>query len=63
METKEKKEPIEQVLEEIKILKKEVFYNRVLLGIFLIFSLLYVHFQMTNLGDIIGMLVQIFMPN
>lgn len=48
---------------EIKRLTREVWYNRVALAMFLALSLFYIHLQTSRLGDVIGTLIEIFLPN
>lgn len=56
------KEQNETIIGLQKRLLKEVFYNRVIYTICLIIALLYVHFQFLNVSEILGMLIQIFLP-
>ena len=48
---------------EVNRLTREVWYNRVALAMFLALSLFYVHLQTSRLGDVIGTLIEIFLPN
>lgn len=64
------REIIEILLEETreqrkeqKRLTREVWYNRVALAMFLALSLFYIHLQTSRLGDVIGTLIEIFLPN
>ena len=54
---------VAELLEGQKKLKKEINVNRVMFGICLVVSLLYIHFQAVHLGDIIGTLIEMFMPS
>lgn len=56
------KETREQRKEQ-KRLTREVWYNRVALAMFLALSLFYIHLQTSRLGDVIGTLIEIFLPN
>ena len=56
------KETREQRKEQ-KGLTREVWYNRVALAMFLALSLFYIHLQTSRLGDVIGTLIEIFLPN
>lgn len=56
------KETREQQKEQ-KRLTREVWYNRVALAMFLALSLFYIHLQTSRLGDVIGTLIEIFLPN
>ena len=56
------KETREQRKEQ-KRLTHEVWYNRVALAMFLALSLFYIHLQTSRLGDVIGTLIEIFLPN
>lgn len=48
---------------EVNRLTREVWYNRVALAMFLALSLFYIHLQTSRLGDVIGTLIEIFLPN
>ena len=56
------KETREQRKEQTR-LTREVWYNRVALAMFLALSLFYIHLQTSRLGDVIGTLIEIFLPN
>ena len=59
MSSEEQKE----LKEEIQKLRKEVIVNRYIAGALFLISLLYIHYQAKTVKDIIGVLVEIFMPN
>ena len=67
VEPKDKPADLEKMVAELlegqKKLKKEINVNRVMFGICLVVSLLYIHFQAVHLGDIIGTLIEMFMPS
>ena len=56
------KETREQRKEQKRLIR-EVWYNRVALAMFLVLSLFYIHLQTSRLGDVIGTLIEIFLPN
>lgn len=56
------KETREQQKEQKRLIR-EVWYNRVALAMFLALSLFYIHLQTSRLGDVIGTLIEIFLPN
>lgn len=56
------KETREQRKEQKRLIR-EVWYNRVALAMFLALSLFYIHLQTSRLGDVIGTLIEIFLPN
>lgn len=50
-----------ELLYEIKALKREIWYNRIVLAIFFGIGLFYIHLQTSRLGDILGTFIQMFM--
>lgn len=47
--------------EELKKLKKEIFYNRIIQGVFLLLVLFYIHMKIESINDTISLLIQVFM--
>lgn len=54
-------EKLDKILAENRSLRRELLTNRVIDAVILVIVLLYINFRITNLQDIIGTLVEIFM--
>lgn len=54
-------EKVDKILVENRALRKELLTNRVIDAVILIIVLLYINYKITNLQDIVGVLVQVFM--
>ena len=54
-------EKLDKILVENRALRKELLTNRVIDAVILIIVLLYINYKITNLQDIVGVLVQVFM--
>ena len=54
-------EKLDKILAENRALRKELLTNRVIDTVILVIVLLYINFRITNLQDIVGTLVEIFM--
>ncbi len=55
------RELLETMAKEIKQLRHELIVNRVIFAICLVVSLLYMHFRISHLRDIISVLVEMFL--
>lgn len=54
-------EKLDKILAENRSLRRELLTNRVIDAVILVIVLLYINFRITNLQDIIGTLVEVFM--
>ena len=54
-------EKLDKILVENRALRKELLTNRIIDAVILIIVLLYINYKITNLQDIVGVLVQVFM--
>lgn len=54
-------EKLDKILAENRSLRRELLTNRVIDAVILVIVLFYINFRITNLQDIIGTLVEIFM--
>lgn len=52
----------EDMLNSINRLQKEVFYNRLVFALFFLAAMYYIDLKTTRLGDVIGTLIEMFMP-
>ena len=59
----EMKKQLDAILDNQRKITKEIHYNRIVFGLVMLISLLYIWLQTKHLGDILGTLIEIFLPN
>ena len=52
----------QELIAEHQKLRREIWYNRLALAIVLGISMYYIHLQSSRLGDVIGTLIEMFLP-
>ena len=59
----DKMEMMKEILENQRRILKEIQYNRFAYGIIMVFVIGYIYLEMKKYGDILGTLIEIFLPN
>ena len=59
----DKMEMMTQILENQRRILKEIQYNRFAYGIIMVLVMGYIYLEMKKYGDILGTLIEIFLPN
>ena len=52
-----------ELVKAVEKLEKEVFYNRLVFTLFFLAAMFYIDLKVGRLGDVIGVLIEMFMPN
>ena len=52
-----------ELVKSVEKLEKEVFYNRLVFTLFFLAAMFYIDLKVGRLGDVIGVLIEMFMPN
>ena len=52
-----------ELVKSVEKLEKEVFYNRLVFTLFFLAVMFYIDLKVGRLGDVIGVLIEMFMPN
>ena len=52
-----------ELVKAVEKLEKEVFYNRLVFTLFFLAVMFYIDLKVGRLGDVIGVLIEMFMPN
>ena len=55
-------EKLDLLIEEVRHLRREIFYNRLAMAVFFIIALFYLHMEAKNVSDALGMFIEMFMP-
>ena len=58
-----KMEMMKEILENQRRILKEIQYNRFAYGIIMVLIMGYIYLEMKKYGDILGTLIEIFLPN
>ena len=58
-----KMEMMKEILENQRRILKEIQYNRFAYGIIMVLVMGYIYLEMKKYGDILGTLIEIFLPN
>ena len=58
----EKKTDNERILEDLSRLRTEIFYNRIVMAIFLVISLFYFNLKISSVGNALGTFIEMLMP-
>ena len=59
----DKMEMMKEILENQRRILKEIQYNRFAYGIIMVLVMGYIYLEMKKYGDILGTLIEIFLPN
>lgn len=51
-----------ELVKAVSRLEKEMFYNRLVFTLFFLAAMFYINLKVERLGDVIGVLIEIFMP-
>ena len=60
---KSEKEMMKEILDNQRRILKEIQYNRFAYGIIMLLVMGYIYLEMKKYGDILGTLIEIFLPN
>lgn len=60
---KSEKEMMKEILDNQRRILKEIQYNRFAYGIIMLLIMGYIYLEMKKYGDILGTLIEIFLPN
>lgn len=52
-----------ELVKSVEKLEKEVFYNRLVFTLFFLAAMFYIDLKVGRLGDVIGVLIEMFMPS
>lgn len=52
-----------ELVKAVEKLEKEVFYNRLVFTLFFLAAMFYIDLKVGRLGDVIGVLIEMFMPS
>lgn len=57
------KKPEDVYLAELKKIRKEIYYNRIVMAIFFVIALFYIHQEAGRISDVLATFMEMLMPN